>query len=77
MNGYQGYMGDIQDIEVLQGLLKAFGKKHSTIDISSPQAFVDERHRLLLETFLSHMDALYDFWRYSPRQSYPWNKART
>ena len=77
MNGYQGYMGDIQDIEVLQGLLKAFGKKHSTSDVSSPQAFVDERHRLLLETFLSHKDALYDFWRYSPRQSYPWNKART
>ena len=77
MNGYQGYMGDIQDIEVLQGMLKAFGKKHSTVDISSSEAFVAERHRLLVETFLSHMDTLYDFWRYSPRQSYPWNKART
>jgi CHAD domain-containing protein len=74
MNDYQGLMGDIQDIEVLLEMLKAFGKKHPGVDVSPCLAFVNERHRLQVETFLSNMGKLHAFWRYTPRQPYPWNK---
>ena len=76
LNNFQGLMGDIQDIEVLQELLKAFRKKHPELDISPSMAFVDERHQLLVDTFLAKMDTLNVFWRTTPRQPYPWNQAR-
>src|SRR5271157_413195 len=76
MNDYQGSMGDIQDMEVLQEILETFGKKHPDKDISSSVAFVNKRHRLLVTTFLSRKDELQGFWRNSPHQPYPWNKAR-
>ena len=38
MNEYQGLMGDIQDIEVLQGMLVAFGKIHPNANISPAMA---------------------------------------
>ena len=76
MNDYQGLMGDIQDIEVLQDTLKVFGKKHPDVDISKSMAFVDEQHRLQVESYLSSMGALLAFWRYTPRQPYPWNKVK-
>lgn len=76
MNEYQGWMGDIQDIEVLQGMLEAFGKKHPDANISPCLAFVTERHRVQVATYLSQMDTLYTFWRHSPRQTYPWNQVK-
>ena len=76
MGDYQGLMGDIQDIEVLQGMLAAFGKKHPDANISPSTAFLEEKHRLRVTAYLSQKDALHSFWRLSPRQPYPWNKAR-
>ncbi len=76
MNDYQGWMGDIQDIEVLQEMLKAFGKKHPKVNLASSTAFVDQQHKELVAIFLSHRNALQGFWRLSPRQPYPWNLAK-
>ncbi len=76
MNDYQGWMGDIQDIEVLQEMLKAFGKKHSKAEMSASMNFVDWQHKKLVEGFLSRKGALQGFWRWSPRRPYPWNPLK-
>ena len=76
MNEYQGLMGNIQDIEILQEMLKGFGKKHPNMDLSPFLTLVEERHRLQVETFLSSMGKLHTFWRYTSRQPYPWNKTK-
>ena len=76
MNEYQGWMGDIQDIEVLQGMLVAFGKVHPNADISSPMAAVEEIHRQKVTGYLSKKDAIQIFWRPSPQQPYPWSKTK-
>ena len=75
MNEYQGLMGDIQDMEVLQDLLTAFGKKHPDANISAILAAVNEKHRLKVTEYISQKDRLQIFWRLSPHQPYPWNKA--
>ena len=77
MNDYQGLMGNIQDLEVLQEMLEAFGKKHPDVNISTSRNFIKKRHMDHVTNFLSQMDTLYVFWRISPRQPYPWNKAKT
>ena len=76
MNEYQGWMGDIQDVEVLQGMLAAFGKEHPHADVSSPMAAVAELHRQKVTAYLSRKDTLQIFWRPSPQQPYPWSKAK-
>ncbi len=76
MNEYQGWMGDIQDIEVLQGTLLAFGKVHPHANISAPLAAVEEIHRQKVAEFLSKKETIQIFWRPSSRQPYPWSKAK-
>jgi CHAD domain-containing protein len=76
MNEYQGLMGDIQDMEVMQGMLAAFNKAQPGVDISSPLAVVEEYHRIKVTAYLSKKDSLHMFWRLSPRQPYPWSKVR-
>jgi hypothetical protein len=76
MNEYQGWMGDIQDIEVLQGMLVAFGKVHPNADISSPMAVVAELHRQKVTGYISKKDTIQIFWRPSPQQPYPWSKTK-
>jgi CHAD domain-containing protein len=76
MNAYQGWMGAIQDIEVLQGMLMAFAKVHPHATISSPMAAVEELHRQKVTEYLSKKETIQIFWRHSPRQPYPWNKAK-
>jgi CHAD domain-containing protein len=76
MNEYQGLMGDIQDIEVLQATLASFCKVHPGVNVSSPVAAVEELRRQKVAAYLSQKDKLHMFWRPSPRQPYPWSKAR-
>jgi CHAD domain-containing protein len=76
MNDYQGLMGDIQDMEVMQNMLDAFSKAQPGVDISSPLAVVEEYHRLKVTAYLSKKDSLHMFWRLSPRQPYPWSRVR-
>jgi CHAD domain-containing protein len=76
MNEYQGWMGDIQDIEVLQGMIGAFGKVHPNADISALMSAVEELHRQKVAAYLSKKDTLQIFWRPSPQQSYPWSKPK-
>jgi hypothetical protein len=40
-------------------------------------AFVDEMHQLKVAAYLSKKDILQIFWRSSPRQPYPWSKAKS
>ena len=76
MDEYQGMMGIIQDIEVLQDLLEAFGEKHPHVNISLLMDYVGQRHQEYVTTFLSQMDSLHAFWRASPQARYPWNKPK-
>jgi CHAD domain-containing protein len=71
MNEYQGLMGDIQDIEVLQESLKIFSKKHPEANISPSLAFLKKQHHQHVETFIASMDRLQIFWRITSRQPYP------
>ena len=75
MNEYQGLMGYIQDIEVLQGMVVAFGKVHPNADISPSLAAVNEMHQRKVAAYLSHKDTLHIYWRLSTRQPYPWSKT--
>ena len=77
MNEYQGWMGDIQDIEVLSETILAFAKIHPGANISSLMAFAKEMHQLKVTTYLSQKETLHIFWRPSPRQPYPWSKGRS
>ena len=76
MNEYQGWMGCIQDVEVLQGMIVAFGKVHPNANISSPMAAAEELHRQKLAEYLSRKETIQIFWRLSTRQPYPWSKAK-
>jgi CHAD domain-containing protein len=76
MNEYQGWMGCIQDVEVLQGMIVAFGKVHPNANISSPMAAAEELHRQKLAEYLSIKETIQIFWRHSTRQPYPWSTAK-
>jgi CHAD domain-containing protein len=76
MNDYQGLMGCIQDVEVLQGMIVALGKVHPNANISSPMAASEELHRQKLAEYLSRKETIQIFWRPSTRQPYPWSKAK-
>ena len=76
MNGYQTWMGEIQDAEVFAQTLADFSERGSVADPEPVRRYVEQRHADALSAYLAERDELDTFWRTAPDRPFPWEKAQ-
>jgi hypothetical protein len=68
-------MGEIQDAEIGLLLLTAFSKGRR-MDLPSLRAGFEELYHTKAVAFLTHLDAVDQFWRRTPDDRFPWERSK-
>ncbi|HTX90177.1 MAG TPA: CHAD domain-containing protein [Anaerolineales bacterium] len=74
MHEFQGWMGDIQDIEILLSCLGEFVEKEPAFDPLPVSQYFEERHAEAIDLFFQNAAKVKSFWRASPTARFPWNR---
>jgi CHAD domain-containing protein len=75
MNDYQSLMGEIQDVEIFAQTLADFSEHDSYSDLDPVHRYYERRHAEAISAYIKEMNELHIFWRSSPDQPFPWEKA--
>jgi CHAD domain-containing protein len=66
MNAYQTAMGEIQDAEVLDAMVRAYERRQEGALLAPERRLLTSRRRVLVNRFLGMADDLYTFWPIPP-----------
>ena len=75
MHDYQALMGEIQDAEIFAQTLADFSERASFADLAPVCRYCEHRHTEAISVYAAAMNQLDTFWRSTPEQPFPWEKA--
>jgi CHAD domain-containing protein len=72
MHGFQGAMGDIQDLQVFLTLFDNFAERYTPYDPEPVRRYYQRRFAEAVTAFVEDMHQVNTFWRSAPEDSFPW-----
>lgn len=76
MHGYQGMMGDIQDLEVFLSTFEDFADRDASYDPKLVLRYYQQRHEEAVTAFIEDMHQIHAFWRPTPESAFPWETGQ-